>query len=313
MPEYSPPSTRTKRFSSINESDINQDEWLIIPSVASEERGKLDVWDQFSESNLRNTIVISEIEKDSVFISINGEDPYYLLLTNSVAIESIISAKNILIDISGLPHHVWAPILKSAYETRTITRVLYAEPESYSPHPSPASATLFDLSIQLDGLSPLPGFAQLSGPVDDEQCLFIPLLGFEGNRPQRLLYQIDPTPKVLPVVGVPGFQVEFPAYAVSCNRTLLDEFNAHSDVRFARASCPFETYKILSDIRRDYSCYYFYIAPIGTKPHALGAILYSIANPLDTEVMFDHPVRKPGRTKGVGIIHIYNFGDFNEF
>jgi hypothetical protein len=29
--------------------------------------------------------------------------------------------------------------------------------------------------------------------------------------------------------------------------------------------------------------------------------------------MFDHPVRRPGRTKGIGIIHIYDMGDFGAF
>jgi hypothetical protein len=203
--------------------------------------------------------------------------------------------------------------LKCAYSMRLPTRVIYAEPESYREHPSPASATLFDLSVKFEGLAPLPGFARLSGPVDERQCVFVAMLGFEGNRPERLLAQVDPTPKVVPVVGVPGFQVEFPAFTVACNREFLDENRAQTEIRLARASCPFEAFQALAEIRTDNPDHYMYLAPVGTKPHALGTILYAIAHPQSTEIMFDHPVRKPGRTKGVGVIHIYDFGAFDVF
>lgn len=204
-------------------------------------------------------------------------------------------------------------MLKSVYERRVETRVLYAEPESYKPHPSPASATLFDLSVTFEGLAPLPGFARLAGPDDENRCLFVAMLGFEGNRPERLVLQLDPIPKVIPVVGVPGFQLEYPAFTVACNRVILDEYRAHSELRFARASCPFEAFETLREIRKDYPEHYMYLAPVGTKPHALGMILFAIANPNTTEIMFDHPIKKAGRTKGVGILHIYDFGRFDEF
>ena len=48
-----------------------------------------------------------------------------------------------------------------------------------------------------------------------------------------------------------------------------------------------------------------YIAPIGTKPHALGAICYALRNPDTTEIMYDNPIRKPGRTAGIGQMHVY--------
>ena len=54
-----------------------------------------------------------------------------------------------------------------------------------------------------------------------------------------------------------------------------------------------------------------YVALVGTKPHALGAIWYSIVNPSSTEVMFDFPIKKKDRTRGIGTIHIYDFGVFD--
>jgi hypothetical protein len=44
------------------------------------------------------------------------------------------------------------------------------------------------------------------------------------------------------------------------------------------------------------------IAPIGTKPHAIGAILFAIKYPLKVELIYDNPIRKKTRTDGVGKI-----------
>ena len=78
------------------------------------------------------------------------------------------------------------------------------------------------------------------------------------------------------------------------------------------ASCPFDVLQALADIRRDYADHYIYLAPVGTKPHALGAIIFAAANEAISEVMFDHPVRRGGGTEGVGLIHIYDFHNFSD-
>jgi hypothetical protein len=306
------PSLNTLRFKSLSILDIAEDECVIITSSPKEARAQLPLWSSLKTSKDREYILIAESGYDSITVSINGKEEKSILLTDACTIEALLRARKILIDISGLAHHIWAPLLKIAFINKIPTRVLYSEPESYSPHSSPASSTLFDLSKEFGGLAPLPGFAQLSGPEDEENCIFVALLGFEGSRPRRLIYDLDPPPRVIPVVGVPGFQIEFPSFTVKCNRELLEEFEAYSDIRYAKASCPFDVLSVLSEIRRDNPNSYMYLAPIGTKPHGLGTILYSIMNPTNTEILFDHPVKKEGRTTGIGITHIYNFGAFDE-
>lgn len=305
------PSTHTSRFRNLELSDLLPTELILLAGDATERRGHIPLWDRIGKNEPERIISIKQKDNEIIEVQKGSSLVYEIALRDDSAVNELISSDNLLIDISGLPQHIWAPLLKSAYSQKINTRVLYAEPESYKPHPSPASATLFDLSERIRGLGPLPGFARLYGPVDEEKCLFVAMLGFEGNRPERLVLQLDPTPKIIPIVGVPGFQLEYPAYTVACNRILLEEYRAQSEIRYARASCPFEAYETICNIRKDYPDHYMYLAPIGTKPHALGTILYAIVNPDTTEIMFDHPVRKPGRTKGVGIIHIYNFGDFN--
>jgi len=307
------PSLHTLRYKTLHDHDIDPLELVISAADSTENRGQQPLWVTIARNNPARVLWVSQPDREHISVRYGSEAEVTLSLKDEGAIENLFSASRILIDISGLQHHVWAPLLKSAYARRIPTRVLYAEPEGYKPHPSPASATLFDLSVKFDGLAPLPGFARLSGPFDEEKCLFVALLGFEGNRPERLVLQLDPTPKVIPLIGVPGFQIEYPAFTVACNRVFLDEYRAHSEVRYARASCPFEAYETLCQIRKDYPEHYMYLAPVGTKPHALGSILFAITNPDTTEIMFDNPVRRSGRTKGVGTIHIYNFETFDAF
>jgi len=311
-PSFPEPAGHTKRFVDFKEADLLPKEIILLAESSSEDRGQLPLWKRMLCTDAQRMISVGENNSEKALIK-KGEAPAReVLLRNEEEIKEIISVERLLIDISGLPHHVWAPILKSAYEMKVPTRVMYAEPDKYTLHPTPASETMFDLSVSFDGLAPLPGFLQLTEPADDSKCLFVALLGFEGNRPKRLIYQIEPEPVVIPVVGVPGFKMEFPAYTITCNRSLFSEFHAHANIHFVRASCPFDTYETLTEIKANYPDYYMYLAPVGTKPHSLGAILYAIKHSEETEIMFDHPVRKAGRTEGIGIIHIYDFGCFDE-
>jgi hypothetical protein len=45
---------------------------------------------------------------------------------------------------------------------------------------------------------------------------------------------------------------------------------------------------------------------IGTKPHALGAVLFSLMSGCPTELVYDHPIRKPGRTDGTERLLVYH-------
>lgn len=310
MIRIDPLHLRTKRYESIASAEILADELILSAKDSTEDRGKLPLWRQLEDLG-RSVVWFTQLEVGVCLVELEGGDGYKLDLRDDEAVDNLLGRRSrLLLDVSGLPHSVWAPLLKAAYRMQVSTRIVYAEPESYKEHPSPASATVFDLSLTFGGLSPLPGFVRLVGPADDSKCIFVAMLGFEGSRPESLIVHIDPAPRAIPVVGVPGFQLEYPSFAVACNRVFLDEYRAHSEIKFARASCPFEVIDLLKKIRRSYPDHYMYLAPVGTKPHAVGAILYAIHNPDFTEVLFDHPVRKVGRTSGVGVVHIYDFGKF---
>jgi hypothetical protein len=44
------------------------------------------------------------------------------------------------------------------------------------------------------------------------------------------------------------------------------------------------------------------LAPIGTKPHGIGAMLIALKFPRNIELVYDSPKRKLQRTEGVGNI-----------
>jgi hypothetical protein len=229
-----------------------------------------------------------------------------LVLTDTGSLSDLVGNRTVYIDISGLAHHVWAPFVRAALQNTQRVRVVYFEPDRYKAHPSPSSTSQFALSESFRGVEPIPGFANLVGPPPDSEPLFVPFLGFEGPRARQVAMTLDPIPKTVPVVGMPGFRIDYPQITLSSNQEFLVENSASRHVRYAKASCPFEAYSALAEIRRDNPGSYLYVAPLGTKPHALGAVWFAIDNPTDTEIMYDHPIRMPGRTSGVGEAHIYH-------
>lgn len=313
---FKPPPSHTKRYAKLDIDDVAQYDKIIYERNSVEARGQLPLWDELERSCPEKLVAITVQDTNSSFSDcIRVEqfeyEPQDLSLRDESDLSILVDCEALLIDITSLPHNIWAPLLKAYHSLGKAPKVLYVEPDEYKPHPTPATAHSFDLTESYRGMSPLPGFAQLSGPEDESKCIFIGLLGFEGNRPQHLFNNIEPSPRVIPIVGVPGFKIEMPQVTIACNSRLLSDNGAHSDIRYVRASCPFELYQTLVEVSKVYKDHYFYIAPVGTKPHALGAIWYAIKNAKETELMYGHPIRKQGRTRGIGLIHIYDLGDLS--
>ncbi|HEV3037933.1 MAG TPA: hypothetical protein VHA33_09130 [Candidatus Angelobacter sp.] len=211
----------------------------------------------------------------------------------------------VYLDITGLSHHVWAPLLRSAIVAKRRVVGVYVEPGDYRPSSTPTESEIFDLSERIEGIAPIPGFASLVGITDRDSC-FVPLLGFEGTRLAYLLEAVQPEGnKIVPIIGVPGFRPEYPFYTYQGNRAPLLETRAWRNVRFAQANCPFSLFYALQDIVAAFPRDLIKIAPIGTKPHALGAVLFAMASSRPVELVYDHPIRKSTRTAGTSRILLY--------
>lgn len=251
--------------------------------------------------------IVSE-EQNSVVLRRPGRADATIALRSSKQIEEFLSdctGKTLYLDITGLRHHVWAAILRVALETKRSVVVVYVEPDDYRPSMTPTENEIYDLSERIDGIRPLPGFARLRD-AGDRTC-FVPLLGFEGTRVSYLISQLEPPgEKIIPVIGAPGFRPEYPFATYMGNRSPLMQSQGWRKVRYAQANCPFDLFYVLEDIQKHYREHVLKIAPIGTKPHAVGAILYAISNPNSVELVYDHPIRKARRTSGAGRLMAYH-------
>lgn len=212
------------------------------------------------------------------------------------------------IDLTSLEHRVWAPFVRALVQSGSDFVALYAEPDDYRKSED-LPGNIYDLSTSR-GIEPLPGFARIAERGKDEGH-FAPLLGFEGARLSHIVDQEEvEISNTSPIVGSPGFRIEYPTYTYLANRDVLELDRMDQRVEYARASCPFEAFRAIERIQERFPGKHLRVAPIGTKPHALGAILYAVEHPSTVEVIYDHPVRSTGRTRGSRGVYVYEVSSF---
>ncbi|MFT3836660.1 MAG: hypothetical protein QM723_06660 [Myxococcaceae bacterium] len=266
----------------------------------------LEAWRTRLNALPSKCLLVGDQREDTAVLRLgNGSDQTVRLRDPDSILAMVAGTTSVHLDISGLAHTVWAPILRAFWSAIQNITVVYAEPIAYKVHTSPTSSSSYDLTDGFQGVGPLPGFAKLRGPDEENLSIFIPMLGFEGVRARQVAQTLDPVPRTIPIIGVPGFRLEYPAHTVSCNREFLSETDSYPNVRYAKASCPFQALDALNEIRSEYSDHYLYIAPVGTKPHSVAAVIFATENSSNVELMYDHPKRKPQRTQGVGPVHFY--------
>ncbi len=205
------------------------------------------------------------------------------------------------VDITGLGHNTWAPLVRTSIQIGHPVTVIYAQPSEYA-----RTGEFYDLSERVEGIRPLPGFVHLG--LAEEPAVFLPLLGFEGS---RFEYMVDRSDVDLqdthPIVGAPGFFLEYVGEVYAENRLLFEQ-NAglHRRVAYAKANCPFDLYWLLGEFQEMAGGGVLKIAMIGTKPHALGAVIYATMHPESVELLYDHPIKSKGRTTGASKFCVYD-------
>jgi hypothetical protein len=222
------------------------------------------------------------------------------------AFVSEIGASTVYVDITGLLNGVWAPILRALFDAGVEIRATYVEPDGYKRSSAPMEGHIYDLSKEIKGIAPIAGFAVLSH-VGAGDFLFVPLLGFEGTRFRYLLEQVQPSnDRILPIIGLPGFKTWYVFETYLGNAPALRESGSWHSARYAAANCPFSCFYLLRKIATDYSNLALKVALIGTKPHALGAIIFALSRSAPVEIVYDNPIRQSGRTSGTSRLFVYH-------
>ncbi|MCU5773028.1 hypothetical protein [Winslowiella arboricola] len=284
---------------------VPEEHSIYIFGRSGEERSKhID----FVYKNMPN-ITFKEIFSESLysFTSENGND-FYLRSEKSILefIGLVEINQCIYIDITGLTHSVWARLIQVSLNQKYKVRVVYVEPDQYSRSTAPVEGQIYDLSEKIQGIAPLTGFATISDD-SDKDFQFIPLLGFEGTRLSFISEQVQPNNEnIIPIIGTPGFKPWYVFESYLGNRKFLLETEAWQHVRYAPANCPFSCFYLLEEIAKSHDTRRLKIGLIGTKPHALGAVLFSLTSENSIELIHDHPIRKASRTDGIARLMVYH-------
>lgn len=261
----------------------------------------------------RDVVMCRVVEQGEAELTARLSDSTVTVQLRSAAqIASLLAAlgDEIYLDITGLAHHIWAPLLRGAWVANKRLWAVYVEPHEYNRASAPTEGRPYDLSERIEGVKPLPGFASL-GDVDEDRYLFAPLLGFEGTRLIHVVEHVQPPAEsTVPVIGVPGFRAEYPFVTYRGNRKPLMDGQFWPNARYASANCPFDLFYTLRGMLVDFDKEYVRVAPIGTKPHGLGAVIFSLSSERRVEIIYDHPIRKPGRTTGSARLCLYDLSTF---
>lgn len=278
---------------------------IYIYGISHEDRsGHVSSW-RDSTVDVRFTEIFQESQ--ATFRASGSEADFFLRSSRSLDMlfDGCPRGGQVYIDITGLTHPVWAAILRAALVARFNVLVVYVEPNRYARSTAPVEGQIYDLSMRIRGIAPMPGFTWISNTATD--FVFVPQLGFEGTRLRHVIEQVQPSSgRIVPIIGAPGFKPWYVFETYAGNKAALEEEASWQAAEFAPANCPFSCYYLLQDIARRHPLAALKVAMIGTKPHALGAVLFAITNPEKIELVYDHPIRKAGRTGGADRLYAYH-------
>lgn len=253
----------------------------------------------------RKDVKVLELEYvDNDCVVIVGHETPPISLDSQKAILEMInsySTEIIYIDVTGMNVRMAAAIISKSYTHAFETHVVYVEPHKYITEQYHKEGEDHEWAGIIDGIVPLPGFKNFSDSSED--FIFCVFLGFEGGRFTHMLKEIQPIEDLIrPIIGVPGFRVEYPYNAYWSNRKGLSNSVASANVHYASAYSIVDAYLLLNKIMTDNIGKKIKVAPIGTKPHAIAAILFAMKNFRDVEIVYDNPQKKESRSEGVGLI-----------
>lgn len=63
-------------------------------------------------------------------------------------------------------------------------------------------------------------------------------------------------------------------------------------------------------LAREYEGKFLRVALTGTKPHAVGAVLYALAFPSDLELIYDYPISRSESAQGVSAAVVFDLDGF---
>ncbi|MCF6149478.1 MAG: hypothetical protein E3K37_12565 [Candidatus Kuenenia sp.] len=193
------------------------------------------------------------------------------------------TAPKIALDISCFTKPYFFYLLKLFKERFKIDSisVFYTEPQFYL-FPGGISSAYRSSTGPLTILE-IPGFSGYESRGD--RRVLVILLGFDGDLSKEINEDISPS-ETLVINGFPSYSPKFKDISLVANEKLTSDRDIK--VKFSRANNPFEVFNILEGIKNENGKSFINIAPLGTKPMALGACLFALNYP-DVRVVYPLP------------------------
>lgn len=178
--------------------------------------------------------------------------------------------------------------------------VIYVEPKEYTKTEN--DFMLSDSGIGFSGA----GVPSLAIPHDsDAKNHVVFLLGYEGDRfaDAMEVMQLE-SEQISLFFGVPSYKLNWEKNSYLGNMKVIEENRLNDRFIFCGANNPVAVSREIAKIKKSYLDSQLFIAPIGTKPQAIGCIptICTSGEEMPVGVLWDHPKRKHGRTKGVAKI-----------
>jgi len=216
-----------------------------------------------------------------------------------------LNGKNVLIDFTGMEQPAIFYLTKCLREHRRARRIfgLYTEPLLYKTLPGPPFEEAFDLTEEFIAFRALPGFVRAYDRRRGRQLLVY--MGFEGRRFLKVFEEVNPGRRhTHAVFGIPAFQPGWQYLTLGSNQAALEI--SRPTLHQAEANNIFDAHEIACRVADTYPDLQLVLAPIGTKPHAVGAAICA-AQREDVLIIYDFPIKQRFlRTVGVGKTSVYN-------
>ena len=274
----------------LKEKGINVEKKIIFYFNEVMSECQSNVWGNTAEKHFDYLFDIKSTD-DKLFVNIYDEtmglDKFRKVFENYEELEN----KKIVLDMSVMVKPYIFILLKYLISIKKIDEIyiIYTEPKSY--HKTKLKMFSTSNSYFTKGTINTGEIPSYSGIKDlNKRKALIILLGFEGERPLEVSNAIDPD-ITIPVNGFPAYRPEFKDGSIILNDELLKEPDVFNNLRYAPANDPFETKNVLEEIFSKYSNEYnISIAPLGTKPMALGSCFFALQHSM-CRVIYPYPLQ----------------------
>ena len=281
-------------------SDLSLEQALFFHGHDLDDRGKaaLSLSSSFQLENIK-----LQFDETQSLMYLNDE-PFNTRLAFIEKVKELTASKAI-IEATTLGFSEILLLLNALVENTYIKKIkiLYIEPEEYKIKKNKLyNYHDFELTDKFENFKAVPGFTfEQETPVE-----IVAFLGFERTRLGQLLQSTEMEfDKLTPVVPLPAFVLGWENRTINNHLYYFTPQYSFHKLYYAGANNPYQAYKLLNKITSHQKP--LRIAPIGTKPNAIGCAIFLVNNKesLTVDVIYDYPKKSSGRSKGVGDINLY--------